>query len=90
MKGNTMANKYPDFHFMSESNPFKQIGNALNDIDTRLDGATGGEAVADATTAKSGLVKQGAAVADAAGEAPTAAEYNALLASLRAAGVLAK
>jgi hypothetical protein len=32
---------------------------------------------------------QGAAVADAAGEAPTAEEYNALLASLRAAGIIA-
>ena len=40
-------------------------------------------------TAK-GLVKQGASVADAAGEAPTALEYNALLASLRDAGVLAE
>ena len=43
----------------------------------------------DASTTAKGLVKQGAAVADAAGESPTALEYNALLASLRAAGVLA-
>ncbi|WP_367567754.1 hypothetical protein [Lacrimispora sp.] len=34
-------------------------------------------------------VTQGAAVADATGEAPTAAEYNALLASLRATGIIA-
>lgn len=34
-------------------------------------------------------IKQAAAVADAAGAAPTAEEYNALLASLRAAGVIA-
>lgn len=42
-----------------------------------------------ATTEKAGLVKQGTAVADAAGETPTKAEYNALLASLRAAGIIA-
>lgn len=34
-------------------------------------------------------LKQGAAVADAAGDAPTAAEFKALLDSLRAAGVIA-
>lgn len=47
----------------------------------------------DKTTAATkealGLVKQAAAVADAAGEQPTKAEFNALLAALRAAGVLA-
>ena len=42
-----------------------------------------------ATAAKAGAVKQGAAVADAAGSAPTAAEFKALLDSLRAAGILA-
>lgn len=41
-----------------------------------------------ATTTTPGLVKQAAAVADAVA-APTQAEYNALLAALRAAGVLA-
>lgn len=35
-------------------------------------------------------IKQGAAVANAAGSAPTAEEYNALLESLRAAGVIAQ
>lgn len=48
---------------------------------------------ADKTTAATkealGLVKQAAAVADAAGEQPTKAEFDALLAALRAAGVLA-
>ncbi len=34
-------------------------------------------------------MQQGAAVADAVGAAPTAEEYNALLASLRAAGIIA-
>ena len=42
-----------------------------------------------ATTEIAGMVKQAAAVANAAGEAPTAAEYNALLAALRTAGVIA-
>ena len=45
--------------------------------------------IQDASTTDKGLVKQGVAVEDAAGEAPTAAEYNALLASLRDAGILA-
>lgn len=42
-----------------------------------------------ATTAVKGVVKQGAAVADAASTAPTAAEFKALLDSLRAAGIIA-
>ena len=43
----------------------------------------------NATTATAGLVRQAAAVADAAGETPTKAEFNALLAALRAAGIVA-
>ena len=43
----------------------------------------------NATTSKAGLVKQAAAVADAAGETPTKAEFNALLAALRVAGIVA-
>lgn len=43
----------------------------------------------DATTTAKGFVKQGAAVADAAGSAPTAAEFKALLDSLRTAGIIA-
>jgi len=42
-----------------------------------------------ATTEAAGVVKQGAAVADAAGSAPTAAEFKALLDSLRTAGIIA-
>ena len=42
-----------------------------------------------ATTTKKGAVKQGTAVADAASTAPTAAEFKALLDSLRAAGIIA-
>ena len=43
----------------------------------------------NATTAKAGLVKQAAAVADAVGESPTKAEFDTLLAALRAAGIVA-
>lgn len=43
-----------------------------------------------ATTQSLGLVKQGAAVADAAAEQPTKAEFNALLTSLRNAGILGR
>lgn len=42
-----------------------------------------------ATASALGLVKQGAAVADAAGANPTAAEFKALLDSLRTAGIIA-
>ena len=47
------------------------------------------EATPDATTEVKGLVKQGVAVADAAGEYVTAAEFKALLDSLRASGAIA-
>lgn len=45
--------------------------------------------ITPASTTAVGGVKQGAAVADAASTAPTAAEFKALLDSLRAAGVIA-
>lgn len=48
-------------------------------------GATG----ALASTTEAGLMKQGVAVADAAGSTPTAAEFKALLDSLRDAGIIA-
>lgn len=43
----------------------------------------------EASATKAGLVKQGVAVADAAGSAPTAAEFKALLDSLRDSGAIA-
>lgn len=50
----------------------------------------GNETVYTAATADTlGLVKQGAAVADPVGDAPTAAEYKALLDALRGAGIIA-
>jgi len=42
-----------------------------------------------ATATRAGTVLRGGAVADAAGANPTKAEFDALLASLRAAGVIA-
>lgn len=42
-----------------------------------------------ATTTTAGLVKQAASQPDAAGATPTKAEYDALLAALRAAGLMA-
>ena len=50
---------------------------------------SGTAAMPAATKTKAGAVKQGAAVADAASTAPTAAEFKALLDSLRAAGIIA-
>lgn len=47
-------------------------------------------AIPMASTTAPGLVAKGAAVADAAGAAPTAAEFKALLDSLRNAGVIDK
>ena len=47
----------------------------------------GGKLIIRSGAKVEGLPKQ-AAVADAAGEAPTAAEFNALLAALRASGVI--
>ena len=54
------------------------------DIAARLDGA-----VSAATKTKAGQVKQAANVAEAAGDAPTAAEFKALLDALIAAGIMA-
>ena len=44
---------------------------------------------ANATTATAGLVKQSAKVAAAAGETPTKAEFDALIAALVTAGIMA-
>lgn len=43
----------------------------------------------NATTATAGLVKQAAAVAAAAGETPTKAEFDSLLTALKSAGIMA-
>ncbi|WP_210395038.1 head fiber protein [Tatumella sp. OPLPL6] len=53
------------------------------------DTSEGGYTLPAATTSTLGGVKQGVAVADAAGDTPTKAEFTALLASLRASGAIA-
>lgn len=58
----------------------------LLDIATRLDGMATSTA---ATTEAAGIVKMSANVAEAAGSAPTAAEFKALLDALIAAGIMA-
>lgn len=60
-------------------------------VGTGLSVATGGTvSVAGATASVIGGVKQGVAVAKAAGEAPTKAEFDALIDALTDAGVLAE
>lgn len=45
--------------------------------------------VSNATKTKAGVVKQSALVADASGDAPTKAEFDALLTALKNAGIMA-
>ena len=63
------------------------IGRILSDL---ADNWATSTAPAAATKTKAGVVKMGVTVADAAGDAPTAAEFKALLDSLKDAGVIAK
>lgn len=66
------------------------LENLLNEIIDAVATANDGAYVLPAATeAAIGGVKQGVAVADAAGEAPTAAEFKALLDSLRTSGAIA-
>lgn len=58
----------------------------LGEIAERIGGAEA--APTAATKAAAGIVKQAANVAAAAGEAPTAAEFNALITALVAAGIM--
>lgn len=69
-----------------------KLGDLLSDIMTKLDTvdeSANNYELPEATDAAIGGVLQGVAVANAAGIAPTKAEFNALLASLRTAGVIA-
>ena len=61
----------------------EQAAKLLNSINTKAKQVGLGDYLVGQAT------RQGAAVADAAGAAPTAAEYKALLDSLRAAGLIA-
>lgn len=67
--------------------PLKQGRNGTRSINAEL--AKLGAATQPATAGTAGVVKQGVAVANAAGANPTKAEFDALLASLRTAGVIA-
>lgn len=58
-------------------------------LEVETDGTLSVTPTPDADPDTKGLVKQAEAVADCAGDAPTAEEYNALLAALRAAGIIA-
>lgn len=58
-------------------------------LEVEEDGTLSVKPTPDADPETKGLVKQGEAVADCSGDAPTAEEYNALLASLRTAGIIA-
>lgn len=71
----------------SFENAAYDLGISLDKLKALAASATAADAPS-ATTTVAGTVLQGAAVADAAA-APTKAEFDALLASLRAAGVLA-
>lgn len=69
-----------------------KLGDLLSDIMTKLDTvdeSANNYALPEATNAVIGGVLQGVAVANAAGVTPTKAEFDALLASLRTAGVIA-
>lgn len=60
----------------------------LNNLTPGAKKAQLGELLDSATTTKQGTVKQGVAVPNAAA-APTQADFNALLTSLRNAGIIA-
>lgn len=53
--------------------------------DLKMDGTA---SIPAATAAKAGAVKMAAKVSEAAGSAPTAAEFKALLDALKAAGIM--
>ena len=60
----------------------------MNNLETGTETANNGIPTA-ATTSKAGLVKQAALVAEASGETVTKEEFNALLTSLKNAGIMA-
>ena len=60
----------------------------MNNLETGTETANNGIPTT-ATTSKAGLVKQAALVAEASGETVTKEEFNALLTSLKNAGIMA-
>lgn len=79
-----IAGKSVNINTMTPPVAISEEEQLMLDIATRLDGA-----VSAATKTKAGQVKQAANVAEAAGDAPTAAEFKALLDALIAAGIMA-
>lgn len=77
--------QYNGLNYMTDGGNTLHIGGKLE----VAEGANFDVTLSAATTEAAGVVKQGAAVADAAGSAPTAAEFKALLDSLRTAGIIA-
>ena len=63
------------------------IGRILSDLADNWSTATAPSA---ATTSKAGVVKMAAKVNEAAGSAPTAAEFKALLDALKDAGIMSE
>lgn len=79
-----------DYSNLTPATPRGTEEELLDEIATRLNGfAKSADAAGNATTAKAGLVKQAANVAAAAGEAPTKAEFDALITALVTAGIMA-
>lgn len=80
------AGKSVDVSTLTPPVPTNATEELLLEIDKRFKDAEKGT---DATTTKAGVVKQAANVAKAAGDAPTAAEFGALIDALVAAGIMA-
>ncbi len=65
------------------------IADRFDGIDEAIEDISDASTPANATAEKAGVVKMAANVAGAAGEAPTAAEFKALIDALIAAGIMA-
>lgn len=82
-----VAGKDVDLNTVVPAGASNAVEELLLEIADRFDDA--GEAPSNATTAKAGVVKMAANVAEAAGESPTKAEFKALLDALITAGIMA-
>lgn len=79
-----IAGESVDIATMTPPVPISEEEQLMLDIADRINGTS-----AAATTSKAGMVKQSENVPEAAGSAPTAAEFKALLDALIAAGIMA-
>ena len=82
-----VAGKDVDLNTIVPAGATNAVEELLLEIADRI--ADAGAAPAAATADKAGVVKAAANVAYAAGEAPTAAEFKALIDALIAAGIMA-